>query len=126
VRPVIARGARGGPHCAHHTRVIRKAFRMEVDRGQQAEYARRHRHIWPELERVLSQHGVRTYSIYLDPSNGDLFGYLECDSEASWNAIAQTDVCQRWWRFMREIMPSNDDDSPVSRDLDEVFHFEAP
>jgi L-rhamnose mutarotase len=99
---------------------------MGVDHGRQAEYARRHRPIWPELERVLLQHGVRTYSIYLDPSNGDLFGYLECDDEASWNAIAQTDVCRRWWRFMREIMPSNGDDSPVSRDLDEVFHLEAP
>jgi L-rhamnose mutarotase len=32
-------------------------------------------------------------------------------------------VCQRWWRFMRELMPSNPDGSPVARDLLEVFHL---
>jgi L-rhamnose mutarotase len=105
--------------------VIRKAFRMAVHEGREAEYARRHRPIWQELEDVLLQHGVRTYSIYLDPQTNDLFAYIECDSEAAWNAIAATDVCRRWWRFMREIMPANGDDSPVSRDLTEVFHLEA-
>jgi L-rhamnose mutarotase len=107
-------------------RVIRKAFRMEVHQGQEAEYARRHTPIWRELEAVLIDHGVRSYSIYLDPHTNDLFGYLECDSEARWRAIAETDVCRRWWRFMREIMTVNGDDSPVSRELREVFHLEAP
>ena len=106
--------------------VIRKAFRMAVNPGQHDEYARRHRPIWRELEETLLQHGVRTYSIYVDPQTNDLFGYLECDDEAAWRAVAATDVCRRWWRFMREIMPSNGDDSPVSRDLHEVFHLEAP
>ena len=36
----------------------------------------------------------------------------------------QTAVCRRWWRHMREIMPANADDSPVSRELREVFHIE--
>jgi L-rhamnose mutarotase len=106
--------------------VIRKAFRMEVPRGPKAEYVRRHTPIWRELEQVLIEHGVRSYSIYLDPHTNDLFGYLECDSEARWNAIAETDVCRRWWRFMREIMTVNGDDSPVSRELCEVFHLQAP
>ena len=106
--------------------VIRKAFRMEVDQGQEAEYARRHAPIWRELEDVLIAHGVRSYSIYLDPHTNALFGYLECDSEAAWSAVAKTDVCRRWWRFMREIMPANADDSPVSRELREVFHTSKP
>jgi L-rhamnose mutarotase len=99
---------------------------MEVKRGYEAEYARRHTLIWPELEATLIKHGVRTYSIYLDARTSDLFAYLECDNEADWNAVANTDVCRRWWRFMREIMPSNGDDSPVAHDLHEVFHIEAP
>ena len=103
--------------------MIRKAFRMSVEPDHQAEYVRRHNPIWRELETVLLQHGVRAYSIFLDPATSDLFAYAEIESEERWAAIAATDVCRRWWRTMREIMPSNADDSPISRDLREVFHL---
>jgi len=103
--------------------VIRKAFRMSVEPDHQGEYIRRHNPVWPDLEKVLLQHGVQTYSIFLDPVTSDLFAYAEIDSEERWSEIAATDVCQRWWRTMREIMPSNADGSPVSRDLPEVFHL---
>jgi L-rhamnose mutarotase len=105
-------------------RVIRKAFRMSVDPGHQAEYIRRHNPIWEDLERVLLQHGVITYSIFLDPATSDLFAYAEIESEERWAAIAATDACRRWWHTMRQIMPSNADGSPVSRDLPEVFHLD--
>ena len=103
--------------------MIRKAFRMSVDAGAEAEYERRHRPIWPELEAVLRSHGVRTYSIFLDETTRDLFGYAEVESEARWESIAATDVCRRWWRHMRDVMPAHADDSPVSRPLREVFHL---
>jgi L-rhamnose mutarotase len=103
--------------------VIRKAFRMAVDPGGESEYERRHRPVWPELEKTLVEHGVRSYSIFLDPATNDLFGYAEVECEAQWNAIASTDVCKRWWRHMRDLMPTNPDSSPVSRDLREVFHI---
>ena len=104
--------------------MIRKAFRMSVNEGAAAEYERRHQPIWQELEQALLAHGVVTYSIYLDPGTLDLFGYVEVEDEQQWDAIAQTDVCQRWWRHMRDLMPSNADNSPVSRDLREVFHIQ--
>ena len=97
---------------------------MSVHPGQHAEYERRHRPIWKELEDVLIAHGVGTYSIYLDDTTSDLFGYVEVEDEARWNAIASTDVCRRWWTHMRELMPANPDDSPVARELREVFHIE--
>ena len=106
--------------------MIRKAFRMSVDAGAEAEYERRHRPIWPELEAVLRSHGVRTYSIFLDDTTRDLFGYAEVDSEERWAAIAATDVCRRWWRHMRDVMPARADDSPVSHPLREVFHLPHP
>jgi L-rhamnose mutarotase len=56
------------------------------------------------------------------PSGPNLFAYAEIEDEARWAAIASTDICRRWWRFMREVMPANADDSPVARDLREVFH----
>jgi L-rhamnose mutarotase len=103
--------------------VIRKAFRMSVDPDRHAEYLRRHNPIWQDLEAALVAHGVRCYSIFLDPQTSDLFAYAEIESEERWAAIASTDVCRRWWQSMRTIMPSNPDGSPVSRDLTEVFHL---
>lgn len=49
---------------------------------------------------------------------------MEIEDEARWSAIADTPECRRWWRSMRELMPSNPDDSPVSVELREVFHIE--
>ncbi len=105
--------------------MLRKAFRMSVHAGQQAEYERRHRPIWRELEDTLVSQGVRSYTIFLDPATRDLFAYAEIESEERWRAIADTEVCRRWWRHMKEIMPANPDDSPVSSELREVFHIEG-
>ena len=104
--------------------MIRKAFRMAVHPGHEAEYERRHRPIWAELAAVLKSHGVHDYSIFLDPADGSLFGYVEIEDEARWAAIASTPECRRWWKYMREVMPANADDSPVSRELREVFHLD--
>ena len=103
--------------------MIRKAFVMSVNAGEEAEYERRHRPIWKELEDVLKAHGVHSYSIFLHPQTRQLFGYAELEDEKRWNAIASTDVCRRWWAHMKEVMPSNPDNSPVSLELREVFHL---
>jgi L-rhamnose mutarotase len=97
---------------------------MAVHAGQFDEYERRHSPIWRELEEVLTAHGAHRYSIYLDESDGSLFGYVEIEDEERWNAIARTDVCRRWWTFMRDLMPVNPDDSPRSTALREVFHLD--
>ncbi len=106
--------------------MIRKAFIMTVHPGQEAEYQRRHSPIWPELEAVLKDHGVTSYSIFLDPASRQLFAYAEIEDEARWQSIAQTEVCRRWWTSMRELMPTNPDHSPVAVELKEVFHTQTP
>ena len=103
--------------------MIRKAFLMTLKPGCQTEYERRHYPIWPELQDVLRRHGVFNYSIFLDKSADNLFGYAEIESEELWQAIAATDVCQRWWASMRDLMLTNPDHSPVSVELAEVFHL---
>ena len=103
--------------------MIRKAFRMSVHAGCEDEYQRRHTPIWEELAHTLTAHGVHNYSIFLDRQTGDLFAYAEIDSEERWEAIARTDVCRRWWKYMRDLMPSKPDDEPLSRPLHEVFHL---
>ena len=104
--------------------MIRKAFVMSVDEGCEAEYERWHGPIWPELEAALKQHGVHNYSIFLHPATRQLFAYAEIESEEQWAAIAETDVCKRWWAHMGDVMPSNPDGSPVADDLREVFHMD--
>jgi L-rhamnose mutarotase len=104
--------------------MIRKAFVMSVRAGAEAEYERRHRPIWPELEQVLRDHGVRNYSIFLHEETRRLFGYAEIEDEEKWAAIAGNPVCQKWWAYMQELMPSNPDNSPVSIGLREVFHID--
>ena len=101
--------------------MIRKAFVMHVRPEAHAEYRRRHDALWPDLAEVLSEHGVRSYSIFLDAPRNLLFAYVELESVDRWNAIANTAVCRRWWSYMRDIMATHPDDSPVSEDLTEVF-----
>jgi L-rhamnose mutarotase len=103
--------------------MIRKAFVMQVNPECHEEYERRHNPIWPELERELQSHGVHNYSIFLDAQTNLLFAYAEIESEAKWKAIAQTAACKKWWAYMRDVMPSNPDNSPKSRELREVFHL---
>ena len=104
--------------------MIRKAFVMSVNAGQEEEYEKRHRPIWPELEAVLKAHGVHNYSIFLHAETRQLFAYAEIEDEARWNAIAQSDECRRWWAHMSDIMPGNPDNSPIAGDLREVFHID--
>jgi L-rhamnose mutarotase len=104
--------------------MIRKSFVMSVNAGSEEEYERRHSPIWPELEQVLRSHGVHNYSIFMHPGTRQLFGYVEIEDEEGWNAIAQTEICQKWWAHMTDVMPTNADNSPVARELKEVFHLD--
>ena len=103
--------------------MIRKAFLMTLKPDCQEEYERRHNPIWPELEAILKDHGVSNYSIFLDRNTDRLFAYAEIASEERWQQIAQTEVCQRWWAHMKDLMLTNPDNSPSASELDEVFHL---
>src|SRR5690606_37455810 len=121
-------GVRRGLTCAdtqhQEPTVIRKAFVMSVNKGSEAEYEKRHRPIWPELEATLKAHGVHNYSIFLHEETNQLFAFAEIEDEAKWAAIADTDICKKWWAHMGDVMPSNPANSPVASDLREVFHID--
>jgi L-rhamnose mutarotase len=104
--------------------LIRKAFVMAVNPGKADEYLSRHNPIWPDLASTLKLHGVHNYSIFYHSSTRQLFGYVEVEDDARWAAIAKTEVCHRWWRYMSEIMPSHEDGSPLTARLTEFFHLE--
>ncbi|NLF38330.1 L-rhamnose mutarotase [bacterium] len=104
--------------------MIRKAFVMAVNPDAHAEYEQRHNPVWQEMLDTLTRHGVHNYSIFLDERTHQLFGYAEIESEEQWDAIASTPVCKRWWAHMKDVMPSNPDNSPKSQPLREVFHLD--
>lgn len=104
--------------------MLRKAFIMSVFPACHDEYQRRYNPIWPELAEVLKAHGTHHYSIFLDEKRHLLFGYVEIESEAQWDAVAHTDVYQRWWKHMSDVMPANPDNSPVSDALKPVFYLD--
>ncbi|MDR2008521.1 MAG: L-rhamnose mutarotase [Alphaproteobacteria bacterium] len=103
--------------------MYRKGFIMQVYADKHAEYKKRHDEIWQELATELLNHGVKTYSIFLDAKTNQLFGYVEVENLERWQDMANTAVCQKWWKFMADVMPSNIDNSPESRDLKEVFYL---
>lgn len=103
--------------------MIYKAFLMSVNSDQHAEYEHRHNPIWKELEEVLKSHGVHNYHIFLNPATNQLFAYVEFESQERWDAIAQTAACRKWWAYMKDIMPSNPDNSPISIELKQVFYL---
>ena len=104
--------------------MIRKAFAMTLRVGNQAEYERRHNPIWPELEVALKDYGVFAYSIFLNRETDQLFAYVEVESEECWQEIARTEVCQKWWAHMKDLMITNDDNSPIATGLNEVFNLD--
>lgn len=103
--------------------MIRKANVMKVYKDQYAEYKKRHDELWPEMEEMLKAHGVSDYSIFLLEETGQLFAYLRVSDEVLYEKVSQTEICQKWWAHMEPLMETNADNSPVSKDLEEVFYL---
>ncbi|CAH0528796.1 L-rhamnose mutarotase [Vibrio hippocampi] len=103
--------------------MIRKAFKLKVNPGQFEEYKKRHGHVFPELIEAIKAAGASNYSIFLDEDTGCLFGYVELESIDKWNGVSKTDACQKWWRYMEDIMETNPDRSPKSVELTEMFYL---
>lgn len=104
--------------------MIRKAFKMKLYKGCAKEYEKRHNELWQEMKDMIHEYGGKNYSIYLDKETDILYGYIEIENSERWDASAQTDICQKWWAYMADIMETNPDNSPVSTDLEEVFHLD--
>ena len=101
----------------------RYAFKMFLNPGEAHEYRRRHDAIWPELQTLLRESGIRNYSIFLDPDTNTLFAYLERTDDHRMGEVTKDSIMRRWWAHMAQLMPHNDDQSPQSTDLTEVFHL---
>ena len=91
----------------------REAFKMYLKPGCEAEYEKRHAAIWPELKALLSKNGVSDYSIYWDKETNILFAFQKTEGEAGSQDLGNTEIVQKWWDYMADIMEVNPDNSPA-------------
>ncbi len=97
---------------------------MKLKAGCKEEYIRRHDSIWPELKSLLSESGVRDYTIYLDEETLCLFAVQYQEGTASSQDLGSNPIVRKWWKYMADIMDTTPDSSPVSVPLEKVFHMD--
>ncbi len=102
----------------------RIAFVMRVRPGQEDEYRRRHRAVWPEMLDALTMAGCSNYSIFV--RGRDLFAYMEvADFDRMRRELAAGEASRRWEEHMapvmeRAILP----ETGFHEVLPEVFHLD--
>jgi L-rhamnose mutarotase len=103
--------------------MARVAFKMQLHKGFEEEYRKRHEILWPELEQLLKENGISEYSIFLDVTTNSLFGVLKVNDPQALDNLPEQPVMKKWWAYMKDIMETNPDNSPVSIPLNEVFYL---
>ena len=99
----------------------RVAFKMKLHKGFAEEYKKRHDNLWPELKTLLKHNGISEYLIYLDEETHALFGILKVEDARVLDALPENEVMRKWWDYMQDIMETNEDHSPLSIPLQQVF-----
>ncbi|MBI1343092.1 MAG: L-rhamnose mutarotase [Terrimonas sp.] len=101
----------------------RVAFKLKIFKGMEEEYKKRHDAIWPSLAALLKEHGIFDYSIFLEETSGSLFAIFKIEDRTRLEALPRHPLMREWWYFMKDIMETNADHSPVSIPLKEVFYL---
>jgi len=103
----------------------RYAWKATVPPGKLEEYVSRHNHIWPEMKQVLSDAGIRNYTIW--NVGNELFGYYECDSvETAARIQAESPVVDKWNEYMKDVMLMEMDPATGAQPLmKQVFLFDG-
>ena len=100
------------------------AFTMKLKPGNEEEYKRRHDELWPEMRKMIADAGVSDYSIFLDEATGTLFAVHKLKDENTADELPEQEIVKKWWAYMKDIMDTNPDNSPVCVPLKEVFHID--
>lgn len=102
----------------------RLAFKMKLHAGKKKEYKKRHDEIWPELVTLLKKYSISDYSIFLDEETNILFATYLVNNEDQLKYLSNEPLMKKWWLYMQAIMETNDDASPISVPLKNVFFLE--
>jgi len=77
---------------------------LRLQPGALEEYARLHAAVWPEVLAMITECGIRNYSIY--HKDGWLFATFEyhgSDFEADMAKMAADPATQRWWDLCKPL-----------------------
>ena len=105
----------------------RVAFVMHVKEGQEAEYVRRHRDVWPQVLADLERAGVEQMNIFM--TGRQRFLYMEVDDYAeAARILGECPESVRWEAYMEPIMEDAggqdyDPENPYPDSLPEVFYW---
>lgn len=97
---------------------------MKLVPGAVYEYKKRHDQLWPELHALLKDAGLSEYSIFFDEETNYLFAFQKQSGEHGSQELGHSEILQKWWKYMADLMETNPDNSPVSTPLKEVFFME--
>jgi L-rhamnose mutarotase len=98
------------------------AAKLKLKPGMADEYQKRHDAIWPELSKAIRDAGISDYSIFLDEETGTLFAVQKVAANNTTAELRKTELMQKWWAHMADLMVVNPDNSPVRTPLKQVFH----
>ena len=102
----------------------RVCFLARVRPDRLDEYRAPHKSVWPEMRAALAAAGWGNYSIFL-AADGLLVGYLETeDYQAALDAMAATEVNQRWQAEMSEFFVADGPPDQSFARLAEIFHLD--
>ena len=76
-----------------------------------------------ELTTLLTDTGITDYAIFLDKETLQLTGVLTIADEQKLAELPNHAIMQKWWLYMSDIMETNEDHSPVSIPLAQVFYL---
>ena len=105
----------------------RVGFRLQVRPEMMDEYVRRHAEVWPDMLQALRETGWTNYTLFLDRSDGTLFGYFETpDLEVAKAGMAAREVNARWQADMAPFFIALDGKRPDEGflQLEDVFYLQ--
>ena len=76
------------------------AFKMYLNKGQIKEYKTRHDLIpsqWSELSTLLTNSGIRDYSIFFDEEQSALYAVLWRTKDNTMDKLPDKEIMQKWW-----------------------------
>lgn len=104
---------------------MRVAFRLQVRPELLDDYRAVHSPVRREMLEAIAASGRRNYSLFLDETDGTLFGYYEVDDdEAAQASLAASHVATQWEAEMSRFFVSlGGRADQVARRMPEVFNL---
>jgi L-rhamnose mutarotase len=72
---------------------------------------------------LLKTSSVSEYYIFIDDNTNELIGTLVISDQIKFEELPDQPIMKKWWEYMKDIMKTNPDNSPVSIPLEQVFYL---